>query len=111
MSRTRWEDRGREDKVVFHTHWIFLAKRLAVWVLLLALSVWFVGLVKPHQWSLRLLPLIPLIVIALIAMDWRQRVFVFHGGRLYVPTGLLHLNQRGPTRTSHCRWCISKGPV
>lgn len=94
MSRTRWEDRGRDDRVVFRTHWIFLVQRLAACASLLALTIAFVVLVRPHQWLLRLLPLAPLLAIAWIIVDWRQRVFVFHGGRLYVPTGLLHLRQR-----------------
>jgi hypothetical protein len=54
----------------------------------------FVVLVRPHQWTLRLLPSAPLLAIVWIIVDWRQRVFVFHGGRLYVPEGLLHLHQR-----------------
>jgi len=94
MSRTRWENRGRDDRVVFRTHWIFLVRRLAACVPFLALTAAFVVLIRPHQWPLRLLPLAPLPAIAWIVVDWRQRVFVFHGGRLYVPEGLLNLRQR-----------------
>jgi hypothetical protein len=93
MTRTRWEDRGREDKVVFRTHWIFLIKRLAACVPFLVLSIGFVALVRPCFRPLWLLPLIPLIAIAWIVVDWRRRIFVFHGGRLYKPMGFLHLSQ------------------
>ena len=94
MSRTRWEDRGRDNRVVFRTHWIFLVKRLAACAPFLALTIAFVVLVRPHQWTLWLLPFAPLLAIVRIIIDWRQRVFVFHGGRLYVPAGPLHLQQR-----------------
>ncbi len=96
MSRTRWEDRGRDDRVVFRTHWIFLVKRLAMWVPLLALSIGFVALLRPGGvfWPLRLLPLIPLSAIVWNFADWRQRIFVFYKGRLYRPDGILHLRQR-----------------
>ena len=94
MTRTRWENRGRDDRVVFRTHWTFLARRMAACVPFLALTMAFVVLVKPHQWILWLLPLVPLLAIARTVIDWRQRVFVFHGGRLYVPAGPLHLQQR-----------------
>jgi len=94
MSRTRWEDRGREDRVVFRTHWIFLAKRLAACAPFLALSIGFIALARPRFGLLWLLPLAPMGAIVWMYADWRQRVFVFHGGRLYLPVGILHLHQR-----------------
>lgn len=94
MSRTRWEDRGRDDRVIFRTNWIFLVPRLATCAPLLVLTIAFVALVRPHQWPLWLLPLAPLLAIAWIVVDWWQRVFVFHRGRLYASTSLLHLQQR-----------------
>lgn len=94
MSRTRWENRGCDDRVVFRTHWIFLVPRLAAYTPFFVLTTAFVVLVKPHQWILWLLPLVPLFAIACAVIAWRQRVFVFHGGRLYVPAGPLHLQQR-----------------
>jgi len=94
MSRTRLEDRGRDDRVVFRTHWIFLIKRLAACAPFLALSIGFIALARPRFGLLWLLPLIPMGAVAWVYADWRQRVFVFHGGRLYKPVGILHLHQR-----------------
>lgn len=94
MSRIRLEDRGREDRKVFHTHWTFLVKRLTACALPLAVSIFLAVLVGSRFWPVWILPIISLGVIVWVVVDWRRRVFVFHNGRLHKPEGWLHLRQR-----------------